>query len=97
MRNGQRQLFSHPEYIETHLTKAGCDMSTNKEYNKLILPQKFSSGDYLFSYYADDNNVVGLIQITTESADTPEDEIPDEDVIDTMVYDMLESREHEKW
>ena len=55
--------------------------------------QKFYSGDYLFVYASDDNNVDVFIQTTPYSADTPEDEMPYEEVVDTMGYDMLDEME----
>ena len=59
----------------------------------MILPQKFSSVEYFFVYYAGDNNVVGLIQPTPGSADTPEAYITDEDVFYTMGCYFLEAME----
>ena len=70
-------------------------MSTTGEYYHLIFPQKLSSGVYLFLYADDENNVVGLIQTTTESVDTQEDGIPYEYVVDTMGYDILDVMECE--
>ena len=68
-------------------------MFNTEEYDHLMFTQKFSSSDYLF-YYADgDNNVVGFIQTTKDSADTPEACMPDEDVVYTTGYDMLDSME----
>ena len=55
--------------------------------------QKFYSGGYLFVYASDDNNVVVLRQTTTESADTPEAEMPYDEVVDTMGDDMLDKPE----
>ena len=55
-----------------------------------ILLQKFYSGDYLFIYAYDDNNVFVLLHPTTDSADTPEAEITNEEVVDTMGDDMLD-------
>ena len=57
----------------------------------LFFSQKFFPGDYLFVYYYDDNNFVALIYANQDSADTPEAEIPDEDLVDTVGYDMLEA------
>ena len=54
-------------------------------------PEKLFYGDYLFVYASDENNVVVLIQPTPESADTPEADIPDEEVVHTMGDDMLET------
>ena len=59
----------------------------------MIFPQKLSSGDYLFVYDACDNNVVGFIHPTPDSADTPEAYITDEDVVNTTVDDILEAME----
>ena len=64
-------------------------MSDTGEDDQLICLQKFSSGDNLFLYYSK-KNVVGLLQSTQDSADTPEAEIQDEDEVNTMGYDMLE-------
>ena len=49
-------------------------MSVTGEDDHLVSTQKFSSGDYSFVYYIDDNNDVDLIQPTTERADTLEDD-----------------------
>ena len=46
-------------------------------------------------YASDDNNVVGLIHPTQEISDTPEVEIPDKYVVDTMVDERLEAMELE--
>ena len=59
----------------------------------MIFTKKLFYGDYLFVYTSDDNNVVVLIQLTPYVADTPEDEMTDEEVVDTMVYDMMDSME----
>ena len=66
-------------------------VSATREYDHLILPHKFSSSEYLLFYAADENNDVGLIHPTKESADTLEGDILYEDMIDTMGYDMLEA------
>ena len=71
-------------------------MYAPEEDDHLILPQKFSSGEYLFAYYYSDNNVVGLIQPTPYSADTPEAYITDEDVVYTMGCYFLEAMERKK-
>ena len=68
-------------------------MSATIEYEQLILPHKFSSDYYFFVYAARENNVVGLIHTTPDSSDIPEADIPDEDLVDTMGYGMLESME----
>ena len=59
----------------------------------MVFTQKFSSGDYLFVYDCDDNNVVVLIYTPPWSADTTEAEIPDEEVVDNMLDDVLEEME----
>ena len=69
----------------------GCDICPTGEYDHLIFTQNFSSGDYLFVYATGDNSVVGLIQITPDSADISEAYIPDEYVVDTMVYAIMEA------
>ena len=46
--------------------------------------------NYLFVYASDKNNVVVLIQPSPDSSDTPELDIPEKDMVDTMGYDMLE-------
>ena len=56
-------------------------------------PQNFSSDDNLFFYTSGDNNVVRLIQPTPDSAYTMESYITDEDVVNTMVDDILEAME----
>ena len=64
-------------------------MSANIEYDILIFPQKFFSGDYFFVYAAGDNNVVVLIHTTPYRVDTPEADIMDEYVFDTMLDNIL--------
>ena len=59
----------------------------------MIFTQKLFPGDYLFVYSSDENNIVVLIQTTSESAYTPEYEIPDWEVVDTMGDDMMEAME----
>ena len=44
----------------------------------------------IYFYIILKKNVVGLLQYTQDSADTPEAEIQDEDEVNTMGYDMLE-------
>ena len=66
-------------------------MSTTGEDNHLIFPQKFSSSDYLFVYDYGDNNVVDLIHPIKDSAYTPEADILDKEVVETMGEDMLDS------
>ena len=56
----------------------------------MIFQHKLFSGDYLFVYASDKNNVVVFIHPTPDNAYTPGDDIPDEEVVDTMLYDMLE-------
>ena len=68
-------------------------MSSTVEYCHLMFPQKLSSSDYLFFYADGENSVVGLIQPTKDSADTPEVYISYEDVVDNMGYYMLEGME----
>ena len=65
-------------------------MSVTREDDHLFFTQRFSSGDYYFVYAADNNNVVGLIHPTPESADTSEDETPYDYVVGNMVDHMLE-------
>ena len=55
-----------------------------------MFSQKLYSGDYSFVYASDDNNIVVLIQTTPESADTLKDNMPYEDVVDTMGGYMLD-------
>ena len=59
----------------------------------MVFPQELYSGDYFFVYASDENNVVVFIQTTPESADTPENDMPDYEVFDTMVDDILEAIE----
>ena len=66
-------------------------MFSTIEYYHLIFPKKFYSCYYFFVYYYGDNNVVGLMHTALDYADTAEDEITDEDFVDTMVDDMLEA------
>ena len=65
-------------------------MPTTREYAQLVFPYNFSSVDYLFLYTDDEKNVFVSIQPITESAYKPEADIPDENVVDTMVDDILE-------
>ena len=51
------------------------------------------NGDYLFVYDYDDNHVVVLIKTTPDGADTLDFDIEDEELADTMGYDMLEVME----
>ena len=55
----------------------------------MIFPHNFFSGDDLFVYDYDDNNVVVLIHPTSESADKTESDIIYEEVVDAMGDDML--------
>ena len=66
-------------------------MFTTVEDYQFIFPQKFSSGDYFFVYNSDDNNVFGLIQHTPDNSNTLESDIPDEDVVDNMLDDIMEA------
>ena len=68
-------------------------MSATVEDDHLIFTQKFFSSDYFFAFSGANNSVSGLIQTTTYSADIPVDYMPDEDLVDTMVNDMLEAME----
>ena len=68
-------------------------MSTNAEYDHLIFTQKLSYGDYLFVYADGNNNIFGLIHPTPDSEYTLEVYITDEDVVDTMGDDIMESME----
>ena len=90
LRKACENVSSQPDSIERYFTEVGCVMSTSGEDDHLIFPQKFSSGDYFFVYAADDNNVVVLIQATLESEDKLEDEILGEDVVYTMLDDILD-------
>ena len=68
-------------------------MSATVSDGHQIFSQKFYSGDYLFFYASDENNVVVLIKPTLQSAYTPEADMPYEEVVDTMGYDMLDEME----
>ena len=68
-------------------------MSATTEYDHLIFPQKLSSGNYLCVYSGGHNNVVGLICTYTYNEDTPEDYMKNEDMVDTMVDDIMEEME----
>ena len=70
-------------------------MYSTREYDNFIYKYKLSSGEYYFVNTYDKNKVVGLIQPTTESAYTPQAEIPDEDVVDTARIDIPEEMEQE--
>ena len=70
-------------------------MSATREYYHLIFPQKNYYGDYLFFYDDGENNVVGLIHHTLDSEYTPEAYMPYEDVINTVVDDILEATERQ--
>ena len=59
----------------------------------MIFPHKLFPGDYLFLCDSADNNDVVLIHPTPEIADTPEAEILEKEVVDTMGEDMLEEME----
>ena len=52
-------------------------MYSTGEYYRFICIKTFSSGYYSFVYTDDENNVLGLIQLTTESAYILEAEISD--------------------
>ena len=68
-------------------------MFSTGEDEHLIYPQKLSSGDNFFVCASGENNAVGLIHANTDSEDTTEAYITDEDVVDTMRYDILEVKE----
>ena len=68
-------------------------MSATGQYEHLIFPQKFFSGDFLSVYASDENYVVVLIHPNSEHTDTPEAEIPDQEVVDTMGDGILEEME----
>ena len=68
-------------------------MSATREDDHLVFLRKFSSVDYLFVYDSGDNNFVGLIQPTTDIADTLEVYMPYEDVVDTTGDYILEVME----
>ena len=59
----------------------------------LDFSQKFYSSDYLFFYAFDNNNVVVLVQNTTDITDTLEADMPYEEVVDTMVDNILDEME----
>ena len=59
----------------------------------LDFSQKFYSGDYLFFYASNENNIVVLIQTNPESEDTPEADMKYEDMVDTIRDDMLDEME----
>ena len=60
------QVCSHTESLVRYFTKLGCGMSATGEYDHLIFPQNFSSGDFLSVYDAGKNNVVVLIHPTKD-------------------------------
>ena len=64
-----------------------------QEYYQLIFPHNFSSGDYSFVDATNENNIVGLIHPIQNIEDTPEDGIPYEYLVDTMVDNILEAME----
>ena len=68
-------------------------MSSIEQYKHLVFPQKLFVGDYLFFYASDYNTAVVLIQPTPDISDTPEAEMLDEEVVDTMVDGMMEAME----
>ena len=59
----------------------------------LYFSQKLYSGDYLFVYASDDNNVFVLIKPTPESANKPEAQMPYEDVVDARGHNFLDEME----
>ena len=60
---------------------------------KLDFPTDILFRWLLFVYASDENDVVVFIQPTLEIVYTPEAEIPDYEVVDTMGDDILESME----
>ena len=68
-------------------------MSITREDDNFIFPCKLSSSDFSFVYVDYDYEVVGFLLPTTQSEDTPEAEITDEDVVDTMGDYMMEAME----
>ena len=68
-------------------------MFATGEYDCLIFSQKLSSGEYFCVYVAGDNNVVGLIHTNLDSSDILDAHMTDEDVVDAIVYDMMEEME----
>ena len=68
-------------------------MSSNVEDDHIIFPQKFYSGNSLFVYDYGDNNVANLIHTTPYISDILEFYMPNEDVVGTVVDDILESME----
>ena len=69
---------------EIVVVEVGCGMSATGEDNHFISPQKFFYGDDFFVYDYGDNNVVSLIQPTTDSTDIPEAYMTDEDVVPVL-------------
>ena len=63
----------------------------------MIFPHKFSSGDYSSVYYSDEENIVGLLHLTTESDYIPEAEIIYGELVDTIEYDIMEATEIKKF
>ena len=59
--------------------------------------QNLYSVDYLFFYASDGNIFFVLIQPTPESSDTPEADMPYEEVVYTMGDYMLDEMEWKKW
>ena len=66
-------------------------MYSTGEYYRFICIKTFSSGYYSFVYTDDENNVLGLIQLTTESAYILEAEISDQYLVHTMGNDILQA------
>ena len=93
MTKAQIQVCSNPDCLEIYFTKVSCRMSSTGEYDHLIFPHNLSSSDYLFVYAAGENNVVILIQNTPDSADTTDFYMTDEDVVDNMGDDIIETME----
>ena len=74
----------------------GCGISVAGECDHFIFPQKFSSGAHHFVYADENDNVVGLLYTTPYIIDTPQAEIPDEDVVEIMEDNMLQTMELKK-
>ena len=66
-----RQVFPQSGSLEIYFTHVDCGMSVTREDYHLVFTQNFSSVDYSFVYADNSNNDVGLIQRTTDRADTP--------------------------
>ena len=67
----------------------GYVISATGEDDRLLFTQRLSSSNYFFVYAAGENNVVGLIQPTPDITYTLEAYITYDDVIDTMLDDIM--------